>query len=705
MARWQLGPPLRLRRGGIALVAAAALAPLVFTATSSEAEASAGYTASFVPAEAGANSVAAQTTSVAVDAVTDTVYVAEPVAHEVSVIDGATGTLTSSISLSGDPAAVAVDPATDVLYVSVDTDGSYAIDIIDGATDTVTRTIPVVGTDLAVDSATDTVAATYPTADEVTLVNAATDAVIATVNTGADSYPRAVAFDQSSGIAWVAGEDGTLFGISETSDSVADTLSIGSGELLSVAVNPSTGLVYAGYSASAGDEVAVVDGATESLVTTIPTGAVTGLAVDPADDVVYATGDGGNLEGAVQLGTTWVIDGSSNTVADDLPRGGVGAAFDSATGAAYEGNFRLDGAWVITPATANALSPVITTAASTSFSTGTAGSFSVQASAQPAATFSESGSLPAGVTLNPDGTLAGTPAAGSGGLYPISITASNGVAPAYTASFSLAVDEAPTVTVPSSATFQVGSAATLPFQVTGYPAPELLNIVGQLPAGMSVVHSATAGWELSGTPAVGSGGVDQVQLEFDNSSGSAESSKITLTVNEAPSFYGNASGTLTAGEPSAVSVQAYSYPSATFSENGKLPAGVTFTAAGVFTGTPSSHIGTYPVTITASNDLGSATESFILYVGHPPAFTSAAHTSFSVGRHHRFVFRTTGFPAPSLSKTGRLPAGIHFRAASNGTAVLAGVPAASDKHRRYRIVVTATNAIGSATVYFILRIT
>ena len=50
----------------------------------------------------------------------------------------------------------------------------------------------------------------------------------------------------------------------------------------------------------------------------------------------------------------------------------------------------------------------------------------------PTAAFSESGALPIGVTFTDNGdgtaTLAGTPAAGSGRDYPITITASNGSA-------------------------------------------------------------------------------------------------------------------------------------------------------------------------------------------------------------------------------------------------------------------------------------
>ena len=45
----------------------------------------------------------------------------------------------------------------------------------------------------------------------------------------------------------------------------------------------------------------------------------------------------------------------------------------------------------------------------------------------PAPTFTETGSLPTGVTLPPAGVLSGTPTAS--GSFPITITAANGVTP------------------------------------------------------------------------------------------------------------------------------------------------------------------------------------------------------------------------------------------------------------------------------------
>ena len=72
--------------------------------------------------------------------------------------------------------------------------------------------------------------------------------------------------------------------------------------------------------------------------------------------------------------------------------------------------------------------PVITSSTSTSFTVGTAGSFTVKTTGYPVPGVSESGTLPSGVTFGtPTNVLTGTPAAGTGGTYPIIFTASNGV--------------------------------------------------------------------------------------------------------------------------------------------------------------------------------------------------------------------------------------------------------------------------------------
>ncbi|MFO1421385.1 MAG: Ig-like domain repeat protein [Candidatus Competibacteraceae bacterium] len=82
--------------------------------------------------------------------------------------------------------------------------------------------------------------------------------------------------------------------------------------------------------------------------------------------------------------------------------------------------------------------PAITSAATATFTVGQAGSFTVTATGTPAPTLSSSGTLPSGVSFT-NGTLSGTPAAGTENTYSLVLTASNGVGSAATQNFTLTV--------------------------------------------------------------------------------------------------------------------------------------------------------------------------------------------------------------------------------------------------------------------------
>ena len=96
----------------------------------------------------------------------------------------------------------------------------------------------------------------------------------------------------------------------------------------------------------------------------------------------------------------------------------------------------------------------------------------------PVPTITTTSALPVGVTLtdNQNGTasLAGTPGPTAGGVYPITITATNGVGPPVNQALVLTVYEAPEITSVASDTVAAG-VAMAPFAVTdaGYPIPTL----------------------------------------------------------------------------------------------------------------------------------------------------------------------------------------------------------------------------------------
>ena len=120
--------------------------------------------------------------------------------------------------------------------------------------------------------------------------------------------------------------------------------------------------------------------------------------------------------------------------------------------------------------------PTITSGASTTFTAGTAGTATIASTGYPAPSVSEAGALPAGVTLTGNGngsaTLAGTPASGSGGVYPITVTASNGFKPDAAQTYTLTVDAPTTTSVGASPDpANVGQAITYTASVSGAPTP------------------------------------------------------------------------------------------------------------------------------------------------------------------------------------------------------------------------------------------
>jgi outer membrane protein assembly factor BamB len=157
----------------------------------------------------------------------------------------------------------------------------------------------------------------------------------------------------------------------------------------------------------------------------------------------------------------------------------------------------------ITVSAGTQVAPAITSAASTTAKATTAMSFTVTTTGSPTPTITESGPLPGGVTFtdNKDGTasIAGTPAAGSEGSYPITITAANGVSPNASQAFTLTVNGlAPAFTADSPpATAVIGASYSYTFTASGDPAPTFSVASGTLPAGLSL--NSTTG-VLSGTP-------------------------------------------------------------------------------------------------------------------------------------------------------------------------------------------------------------
>lgn len=152
-----------------------------------------------------------------------------------------------------------------------------------------------------------------------------------------------------------------------------------------------------------------------------------------------------------------------------------------------------------------------------------------------------------------------------------------------------------------------------------------------------------------------------------------------------------------------------SKPKAALGEMGALPAGVTFKDNGDDTATISgiapTQTGAFPITITAHNGVApDATQQFTLYVGTVPAITSAASTTAVAGTAGTFTVTTSGYPAATTTESGALPTGVTLKDNGDGTATLAGTPAAGSQGS-YPLTLTASNGLATtATQSFTLTV-
>ncbi len=359
-------------------------------------------------------------------------------------------------------------------------------------------------------------------------------------------------------------------------------------------------------------------------------------------------------------------------------------AGSSLTGSVTVSDDGIGGPHVIGLSGSSTQAPAINSPASATFTVGVAGSFSVTTTGSPVAAISESGALPSGVVFVDNGggtaTLSGTPAASTGGTYPLTLSAQNGSAPDASQNFTLTVNQAPAITSAGAASFVIGTAGSFTITSTGFP-NAAISESGALPAGVAFTdnHDGTA--KLAGTPT--SGGVFNITISASNGVTPNATQAFTITIPQSPGITSAAAATFKVGSSGSFTITSSGSPAPTLSVTGTLPAGVTFAnnsnGTGKLSGTPAvGSGGTYNLTITAQNGTApSATQNFVLTVNQAPAFTSVAGTTVAKGSALSYTITTSGFPVPAITRSGTLPAGVTFTDNHNGTGILAGTPTAS----------------------------
>lgn len=301
------------------------------------------------------------------------------------------------------------------------------------------------------------------------------------------------------------------------------------------------------------------------------------------------------------------------------------------------------------------------------------------------------GALPPGISLSSAGVLSGTPS--TNGTFNFTVTAtdgSTGTGP-YTGSraYTLTVALAPPVANAVAATVAHNSGAN----------PITLNITGGAPTSVAIPTTPSNGTAIASgasityQPNAGYAGADTFTYTATNAAGTSAPATVSITVS-APAIL-LAPTTLAAGVAGTAYSQTFSAsggtPSYSFSlPAGALPAGMSFSSAGVLSGTPSM-AGTFNFTVRAADANGfTGDQAYSLVIAAPTiAIAPSTLPDAVAGVPFSQTFTASGGAATySFSlPAGALPPGMSFSSAGvfSGTPLLAGT---------YNFTVRAADANG-----------
>jgi hypothetical protein len=125
-------------------------------------------------------------------------------------------------------------------------------------------------------------------------------------------------------------------------------------------------------------------------------------------------------------------------------------------------------------------------------------------------------------------------------------------------------------------------------------------------------------------------------------------------------------------------------------------------STGVISGTPTSTVsGTYNVNLTATNAVGSDTETLVITYSAPPVITSSLTATASQGTAFSYTIFATNTPTSYSVLTSPLPTGLSFNAT---TRVISGTPTDTASTTWY-ISIRATNAASSDTETLVVTYT
>ncbi len=301
-----------------------------------------------------------------------------------------------------------------------------------------------------------------------------------------------------------------------------------------------------------------------------------------------------------------------------------------------------------------------------------------------------SGSLPTGVTLSSAGSLSGTPAAGTAGTFNFTITAtdsSTGTGP-FTGSraYTWVIDQGPpTVTSLSPTTGATAGGTSVVITGTNFTGATSVHF-----GASSASYTVDSNTQITATSPSGTGTVDVTVTAPAGTSATSASDQFTYAaVTISPTTV--SSGTVgTAYSTTDLSASGGTGPYTFAVTAGALPAGVTLSSAGAFSGTPTAG-GSFNFTVTATDTVGGGTgaRAFSLTIAAPTITVSP--TSLTAGTvasaFSQTVSASGGTSGYSFAVTsGALPAGLSL---NSSTGAITGTPTAGGS---FNFTITATDS-------------
>jgi len=281
--------------------------------------------------------------AVAVNGVTNKIYVVNQNSNTVTVVDGVTYS-TATVATGAKPDAVAVNPVTNKIYVA--NEDAATVTVIDGATNhTSTVSTGIAPYAVAVNTVTNKIYVVNYNSDSATVIDGSNNST-ATVSIG--SSPYSVAVNSNTNKIFIADSGSNDVAVIDGASNSVTTVPVGA-DPCAIAINTLTNQIYVADYASS--QVSVIDGSSYS-VTNIAVGAnPIAEAVDPVRNQIFVA------TGAANSAT--IIDGTTlSTTAFAAGGSPIAVNVDAVTGKAYFVNYLYEGTLTMYDESRGAISSV-----------------------------------------------------------------------------------------------------------------------------------------------------------------------------------------------------------------------------------------------------------------------------------------------------------------------------------------------------------